>query len=372
MTRRQFATLVALSLLAVGLVWYVAGDSLRTGTRLRAEFTSARALHPGDDVRILGVRVGEVLEVKPTDDLVVVTMQIEPGHQIPKESGAVILAPSLVSGRFVQLTGTAEDGPALGEGDTIPLARTAVPVEWDDIKEQLTVLSASLGPGKGETAGPLADALSGLADATRGNGAGLQESIVSASEAVATINRSRGDLFTSVRNLAVFLEAINTNDAAVREFATQLADVAAVLDTSKVQVRTLVSSANRTFRHLTSFVKTHGKQIGLTIKDARGLTGQLADLRLEVANILHLAPNTLANFYNIYNPSSGAFTGRPVLPYGGALSNVLCQSIYSVGGTLSDCQKLIGPLLDQFDLKNLPLSLSGPEQPGTPNVEGSP
>lgn len=371
MTRRQLVTAVVLALLAGSLGWYLWSPSGGPGLTVTAEFSSVRALHAGDEVRIRGVAVGNVLEVQPKADKVVVKLRVRGDHRIARDAGAVIIAPTLVGGRYLQLTGVDEGSGELADGDVITRDRTAVPVEWDEVKTQLTTLADALGPDKAGP-GPLAEALDAVADASRGNGTLMRETLASAADAVETINASKGDLFATLENLGLFLTALNENDAQVREFATQLADIAVVLDTNRNQMRTFLSTSNRVVRTVDRFVRSHSDQLAGTVTDARRLTSQLADLRLDVANVLHLAPTTLANFYNIYNPSSGAFTGRPVLPYGGALSNVVCQSIYSVGGTLADCRSLIGPLLDQFDLKELPISLSGPQQPGTPDQETTP
>ena len=67
--------------------------------------------------------------------------------------GPSIISPNLVSARFIQLTPAYTGGAVLPDGGSIDLARTAVPVEWDEVKEALTQLAVQLGPTTGSGAG---------------------------------------------------------------------------------------------------------------------------------------------------------------------------------------------------------------------------
>ena len=73
-------------------------------------------------------------------------LHVDHGIRVPADAKAVIVAQNLVSARYVQLTPAYESGPAMTDGAVIPIERTAVPVEWDEVKEQLTRLATELGP----------------------------------------------------------------------------------------------------------------------------------------------------------------------------------------------------------------------------------
>src|SRR5690606_23718819 len=136
--------LLALALIAV-LSFTVA--PWRSADEYAAEFTTGRGLYAGDDVRIMGVRVGQITKIEPRGDRVLVRFEIASDRRIPADAQAAIMAPTLVSARFVQLTPAHTGGPELPVGETIPVERTAVPVEWDEITEQLARLTTELGPG---------------------------------------------------------------------------------------------------------------------------------------------------------------------------------------------------------------------------------
>lgn len=113
---------------------------------ITAYFPATTGLYSGDDVRVLGVKVGTIDSIEPGADFARVTMNVKKSVEIPADAKAVIVAPSLVSGRFVQLTPVYAGGPTMGDGASIPVERTAVPVEWDEIKTELNKLSEALGP----------------------------------------------------------------------------------------------------------------------------------------------------------------------------------------------------------------------------------
>ena len=73
--------------------------------------------------------------------------------RVAADARAVIVAQNLVSARFVGLTPSGGVGPTIPDGAVIPLSRTAVPVEWDEVKEQLARLATDLGPA-GPVEGP--------------------------------------------------------------------------------------------------------------------------------------------------------------------------------------------------------------------------
>ena len=100
-------------------------------------FANSNGVFPGDDVRILGVPVGKVEKIEPQPERVKIRFWVERKFKVPADVNAVILSPQLVTGRAIQLTPAYTGGPTLQDGAVIPQDRTAVPVEWDDFRDQL-------------------------------------------------------------------------------------------------------------------------------------------------------------------------------------------------------------------------------------------
>src|SRR5260370_40128710 len=134
--------ILAVAITVVATPWW---DGVARNTYV-AYFTNTNGLYTGDEVRILGVAVGTVEEIDPQPNAAKVTFSVDRQYPVPADVQAAILSPSLVSARAIQLVPAYSNGPKLADGATIPKERTAVPVEWDDLRQQLEKLTDSLQP----------------------------------------------------------------------------------------------------------------------------------------------------------------------------------------------------------------------------------
>ena len=105
------------------------------------------------------------------------TLHVNRNIEVPADAKAVIVAQNLISARYVQLAPAYESGPTMADGAVIPMDRTAIPVEWDEVKEQLMRLATELGPDKGVSTGSVGRFIDSAADALDGNGAKLRETL---------------------------------------------------------------------------------------------------------------------------------------------------------------------------------------------------
>ena len=90
-------------LIVIGLVGAVASRGGSTQT-ISAQFSEAPGLYAGNHVDMLGIPVGSVTSIQPGPDYVLVKMSVRSDVKIPADAGAVIMAPTVVADRFVQLT----------------------------------------------------------------------------------------------------------------------------------------------------------------------------------------------------------------------------------------------------------------------------
>ena len=111
------ARVIVLALVVAAALTMFRGEDRKT---LTAHFPRTISIYEGSDVRVLGVPIGQVDKVTPSGTDVVVTMSYDAEVKIPADAKAVIIAPSIVGDRFVQLT------PAYAEGDDLlPTARSS-------------------------------------------------------------------------------------------------------------------------------------------------------------------------------------------------------------------------------------------------------
>ena len=123
-----------------------------------AYFPAANALYSGDRVEIMGVRVGSVDEIEPAGDKMKVTFHYANKYKVPANASAVILNPTLVASRNIQLEPPYKDGPVLADNAVIPIERTQVPTEWDQLRGSVANIISKLGPTPEQPKGPFGEA----------------------------------------------------------------------------------------------------------------------------------------------------------------------------------------------------------------------
>ena len=104
----------------VALAYEAADVKGNGGYEIAAEFGSTGGLSVGDDVRISGIKVGQITaqQLDPITYVAKVSMAIEPTIKIPSDSSARITAASLLGGNYLELMpGAATD--TLGAGAVI-------------------------------------------------------------------------------------------------------------------------------------------------------------------------------------------------------------------------------------------------------------
>jgi phospholipid/cholesterol/gamma-HCH transport system substrate-binding protein len=279
-------------------------------TTVSADFTRAVGLYPGSDVRILGVRVGQVDAVVPEGDHVHVTFSYDEKYRVPATAKAAIVAPSLVSDRYVQLLPVYEAGPALAAGTRIPVSRTAVPVELDRVSQSLDDLMVALGPDGANKDGALNQLLQTSAANLDGNGDKLNSTVRDLSTALSTLSGSRDDLFGTVKNLQSFTSMLATNNAQVRRLNSDLATVAVQLSEERENLKATLSSLGVAVDEVSGFVSDNRALLKSNHDRAVTVTGAFAKNRQALAQVLENAPVALSNLQNAYHPETGTLDTR--------------------------------------------------------------
>jgi phospholipid/cholesterol/gamma-HCH transport system substrate-binding protein len=138
-------TIAATAVLAIS----IANVNLSDTATYKARFTDATLLLPGDDVRIAGVRVGQVDEVSIVDrDQAMVEFSVEAGRRLPATVGAQIKFRNLVGQRYISLSqGVGYDPNAVLEpGAEIPLERTRPALDLTELFNGFKPLFQALSP----------------------------------------------------------------------------------------------------------------------------------------------------------------------------------------------------------------------------------
>ena len=307
---RSVAPVVLFALVAA-LLWFgYAWWSERDRVELTAEFTETVGLYPGSDVQVLGVSVGEVTSVEPDGPIVRVGLKLDSGVEVAADTRAVIVAPTLVSDRFVQLTEPYIEGKALADGALIKVDDTAVPVEVDELYAGLEDISTQLGPEGANADGALSDLLDVAAANLDGTGLDINRTISSFSEASTTLAGVDDDLFATIGHLADLSDMLVENDAAVSSANSQFAEVTDYLAADRTDLASAITNLGDAMAVLDDFIRDNRGNLQTSVQNLIGPTQTLVNQQASLDESVRLIPLLLQNFLGAYNPAYGTLDGR--------------------------------------------------------------
>lgn len=376
--------LLVVVLLAVGALVNVvrSPEEMKTVT---AHFPRAVSVYEGTDVRILGVNVGHVTRVVPEGDSVRVEMEYDADYQVPADAKAVIVTPTLVADRFVQLTPAYTGGDVMADGADIALPDTGVPVELDRIYSSLDALTQSLGPNGVNADGTLNHLLKAGRNALGGQGARGNEMIQELARAAETFGNGAGPLFDTVTQLARFTGTLAKNDKLVRAFMEDLAGVSHTLSSESDELQGAVAAVARAVGNVKDFVKTNRDGLAEDIRQLTTVVSTIASEKDNLDSALHLAPLAMDNLHLGFDHVSNSQNSRvgiagnvwaadglicgiiqqnPNMPR--KLRDVACDVIHQLLGPIVDNVPYLPPEYDQYmpksQVKDTPKGLRLQEQ----------
>ncbi|MFY9919368.1 MAG: MCE family protein [Mycobacterium sp.] len=365
--RKRLVTIAAVALaiaLVAGTVFLVR-QVFFGPTTITAYFPTATAIYPGDEVRVSGVKVGKIDSIKPEGTQTKMTLKVDRGVPIPADAKAVIVAQNLVAARYVQLTPAYRNnaGPTMGDGGVIPAERTAVPVEWDEVKAQLMRLSTELGPKEGAPGGvsdtSVGRFIDSAANALNGNGEKLRETLAQLSGVARIFAEGSGNIVDIIKNLQTFVSALRDSKQQIVLFENRLATLTSVLDDNRSSLDAALTDLSTAIGEVQRFVAGTRNQAAEQIQRLGNVTQVLVDNRMAVENVLHITPNAIANFNNIYYPNGGSVTGAFSLVNFSNPVQAICGMIGAVENTTAPetaklCAQYLGPALRLANFNGLP------------------
>ncbi|MDY6996845.1 MAG: MCE family protein [Actinomycetota bacterium] len=366
MSRKRVMTLLAVALVA--LVVAGGGYLIRQvyfGPRtIEAIFTTATGIYPGDEVRVSGVEVGTIESITPEGTQTRMVLNVDRDVPIPVDAQAVIVAPNLVAARYVQLTPAyRSSGPTMPEDTVIPLDRTAVPVEWDEVKEQLMRLATDLGPQSGVDGTSVSRFIDSAANAMDGNGEKLRETISQLSGVARVLAEGSGNVVDIIKNLQTFVTALRNSNEQVVMFQNRLATLTSVVDGSRSDLDAALNNLSVAVVDVQRFVSGTRGQASEQVQRLANVTSNLLNNKMEIENLLHTAPNALTNAYNIYSPDVGSAVGQFVFNNMSNPLDFVCGAIGAIENTTAPetaklCAQYLGPALSQVNFNYLPFPIA--------------
>jgi phospholipid/cholesterol/gamma-HCH transport system substrate-binding protein len=335
-----------------------------TNNTVVAFFPAANALYAGDKVQIMGLRVGAIDKIEPAGDKMKVTFHYLNKYKVPANASAVILNPTLVASRAIQLEPPYKGGPVMADGAKIPEERTQVPVEWDQLRNSITNIISKLGPTPEQPKGPFGEVLESFADGLAGKGKQINTTLNSLSQALTALNEGRSDFFAVVRSLALFVNALHQDDAQFVALNQNLADFTTRLAHSDSDLANATQQFDSLLTTLRPWLAQNREVLTHDVNNLADVTNTL--LQPESLNgietALHVLPTAASNINQIYHPSHGSVVAIPSITFSNPMQ-FICSSIqagsrlgYQESAEL--CAQYLAPILDAIKFNYPPFGLN--------------
>jgi phospholipid/cholesterol/gamma-HCH transport system substrate-binding protein len=263
-------------------------------------------MHPGADVMIRGVRVGEVRQISADGTGARLTLAIQPGMvaQIPANVTAEMVPTTLFGQRYVDLVMPAQPVPArLTAGTVIRQDHAADAVELEKVLNNLLPLLQASEPDK------LSITLTALAQGLQGHGRELGQTLVALNAYLIKYNQHLPALDTDIRQLAVYARNLNQASPdliqALTDFTTTSQTIVAERDSISALYSTLTTAAG----DLQAFLDANSANIIQLNADSVGTLQILARYSPEFPCVL----KDLVDFEPAVNKLLGQGTSQPGL-----------------------------------------------------------
>ena len=360
---RTALSLVLTVVLAGGLTLALLRPGGTARTTIVGYFQNTNGLFRGDDVRILGVTVGKIDNIEPEPSRAKVTFWVDSKYKVPAEAKAVIMSPSLVTARTIQLVPAYSGGPTMADDAVIPIERTAVPVEWDDFRDQLEKLTATLQPSQPGGTSTFGAFINTAADNLRGQGATLRDTVIKLSQAFSALGDHSDDVFTTIRNLSVFVSALQSSAQLLTELNGNLSAVTGLIANDPTEIGNAVKDLNTAIIDVNGFVAENRDPVGTTTERLASITSAVNASLDDLKQALHIAPSAFANVLNIYQPAQGAVVGALAMGNFANPISFLCGAIQAASRLGAEqsaklCVQYLAPIIKNRQYNFPPIGIT--------------
>jgi phospholipid/cholesterol/gamma-HCH transport system substrate-binding protein len=296
-------------LIVAGLAFAITTGGASTIT-ISARFATAPGLFVGNQVKILGMRVGRVSSVTPGPTYVTVDMVIPSSTKIPSDAQAFIMAPNIVNDRFVQLNPPYTGGPTMPNHGMIPESRTAVPVSVDEVIDSLNQFALALGPNGANKHGALSNLLHSAAVAFGPNGTPLHSTLDDLGQLFGALSSQGPDLTNLFDNVGNLSNVATRYTGTYEAFTKDLAAVSAILASNGSDLGSALANLQQFLGQLSSFIHTNASTFGNSVRYLNDFAGAVAQEQAQMEQVWGILPVALQNVNNAIDPATGALRAR--------------------------------------------------------------
>lgn len=253
-------------------------------TTYQAAFSQAAGIAKENEVRVAGVRVGSVTDVKLDieNKQVLVTFKVDEGVDLGEQTRAAIKLKTLLGTKYLELT---PEGPGqLAAGSLIPVGRTSVPfqiyeafnefsetldeVDTEQLAKSFDVLSETFGDPKGNARAAL-QGLASLSKTIASRDAELQELLAGTRKVTAALAARDSELTKLIADSELILDVVLQRRAAIsallrdtsilaKELTSLVRDNRATLDPLLDNLHSVISVLDKNLKSIDKTVATLG------------------------------------------------------------------------------------------------------------------
>jgi phospholipid/cholesterol/gamma-HCH transport system substrate-binding protein len=323
--------LVVTSVATYILAATIANQSFGSTYSYNADFTDASGLNVGDDVRVAGVRVGTVSNIKivETPDhhhVAQVSFSVAKDRPLPKSVDATLRYRNLVGQRYIDLAQGAGDTGALAPGATIPDSQTHPAVD-------LTVLFQGFKPlFQGLDANSINSLATELIQTLQGEGGSLDmllSTLADLSNSVADHDAVIGDVITNLTNV---LNTLGDRDTELSNLIVQLQGFISGLAQDRTTIGNAIDGINSLATSTSGLLTQVRQPLAQDIRNLTGLVGVLNRNSDDVKYVIQQLPDTVgtlvrtASYGSWFNFYLCTVSGTLTLPGGKTLNIPLNSS----------------------------------------------
>jgi phospholipid/cholesterol/gamma-HCH transport system substrate-binding protein len=294
-----------------------------------AVFTETAGLYVGNDVGVLGVPVGKITKIEPRGQAVDVTLTVtDDDVRIPASAAAVVVARSVATDRYVELTPVYTGGAEMTSGTKIPVTRTRTPVDFDHVLGSISDLASSLTNAPKAT-NSLGEVLRVVAEAFSGNSDEMRGAITGLADLVDTVHGQRSNVFDTMESLDRLSRSLADNRQLVRTFVRNLDAALEILESDRHEIAGVLRSTSSTIDRIAKFSHENRDAVKASLSDVKTLIENLLRSRRDLAETIEVLPLATENVANTATPDGHIWVrGDPAQVLGIApLFEPLCEAI---------------------------------------------
>lgn len=339
-----FAVVTALGTTVLGMT--IANARGGEVTEYTARFSDASGLLVGDDVRIAGVVVGSVTDIRIVDRRVAeVSFDVDSSTPLPATVNASLKYKNLIGQRYMALDqGAGPTGETLPAGGQIPLGRTRPALNLTVLFNGFQPLFQGLDP---EQINKLSME---IVQVLQGEGGTVQSLLASTSSLTNSIADRDQVIGQVIDNLNAVLRTVNENDQGLNELISSLQAVVSGLAKDREPIGSAIESIGTLTQVTGSFLEDARPALRDDIRNLGDLATQLDQGRPKIERFLEYTPFKLNRFSRVGS-------------YGSWFNFYLCGLDGQVG---------ISPIVPPTSLEDLGLEAVGqnPERRCGPDPSG--